>query len=410
MTIYLIFDTCETSFQQRKKLQNYLSPFLWNNHVGVRDDHEKISKTNIGIIGGRGTDRLLELVNSKFNKIHEVGTTNDLRRIVNNERQHFRELYPEVAEQSIEGTAWIFSYLTFSEGTFDRGTPTLRLGVIGYAGDIIGRRHLVNNYPCVIPPPEATEQDAADITNALKKLIKPIDQFETLSASIDYHWQVIAKLIQLNDPKFPSISSSCQIGVHTLDGFTGISSILKDTDTTASIPLKAPPPPSSVISTFRHLTTLTNEAYRFSISYPETWKIEEARSMFDPVRVCIFLPTGNYVENVSVAMYSLEPNAALDDVIKYATNDILKLKDASILSKGSSTITNHPSYVVVFQAILPVQLSEMSPAAQEMAMKMKQIYAVNNNALYVVTYKMAPDKFDKYLALAQRVMNSFAFV
>jgi PsbP len=383
---------------------------LSNRPYGVRDDHEKISKTNIGIMGGRGTDRLLELVISKFNELDEVGTTNDLRTIVDNGRQHFRELYPEVAGKSIESTAWIFSYLTFGEGTLDRGTPTLRLGVIGYAVDIIGRRHLVDNCPCVIPPPEATEQDAADITNALKKLIKPIDQFGTLSESIDYHWQVIAKLIQLYEPKFPSISPSCQIGVHTLDGFTGISSILKDTDKTASIALKAPPPPSSSISNLGQLTTLTNEAYRFSISYPETWKKEEARSMSDPVRVCIFLPTGNYVENVSVAMYSLEPNATLDDVIKYALKDILKLKDARILSKGHSTIANHASYTVVFQAILPVQLSEMSTATQDTAIKMKQIYAVNNNALYVVTYKMATERYDKYLALAQRVMSSFAFV
>ena len=36
MTIYLIFNTCETSFQQRKKLQNYLSPFLWQNNVVVK--------------------------------------------------------------------------------------------------------------------------------------------------------------------------------------------------------------------------------------------------------------------------------------------------------------------------------------------------------------------------------------
>ncbi len=383
---------------------------LRNRPCGFRDDHEKITHTNIGVVGGRGDDRLLQLVNSKFNKIDEIITTDDLRRVINNERQHFRELYPEAAEQSINSTAWIFSYVTFGEGTFDQGTATLRLGVIGYAGDIIGRRHLIDNYPCVIPPPKATEQEKEFITSFLRTSIKPCDQFKTLSESIQYHWLLIATLIRAIKPRFRTISSCCQVGVCTLDGYVGVSSILKDTDTTASITLKVPPPPSSVISTLGQLTTLTNEAYKFSITYPETWRIEEAHSRFEPVRVSIFLPTGIYADSVSVAMWSLEPNTALDDVVKNIINDILNLKDGSLLSKGYSTVANHPSYTVVFQAVLPVQLSELSPVTQDTTIKKKQIYAVNNNALYVITYQVASDKYDEYLELAQRVMNSFVFV
>lgn len=387
---------------------------LSNHPYGVCNDHEKISKTNIGIMAGRGSDRLLELVNSKFNEIDEIISTDDLKRVVNNERQHFRELYPDFAEQSIKSTAWIFSYLTFGEGTFNRGTPALRLGVIGYAGDIIGRPPLHNNYPFVVPPPEATEQDASIIINALKTLIKPIDQFKTRSESVHYHWQVIAKSIQiikrLKKSQFHSISSSCQIGIHTLDGFTGVSSILKDTDTTASITLNPPPQPRSIISTLEQLTTLTSEAYGFRITYPETWKIEEASSVYDPIRVRIFLPTGDYADAVSVAMYSLEPNTSLDEVIKYNLNDIRNLNDCCLISERNSTIANHPSYTEVFQGTVPVQLSETNPVAQAIIHKAKQIYAVNSNMLYVITYKTALDKYNKYLAVAQRVMNSFAFV
>lgn len=198
--------------------------------------------------------------------------------------------------------------------------------------------------------------------------------------------------------------------MHTLDGFTGISPILKDTDTSASITLKPPPSPSSAISTLGRSTTLTNEVYGFRIIYPETWKIEEAPSAFDPVRVRIFLPTGDYEDNVSVAMYNLEPNTSLDDVIKYNLNDIRNLNDISLVSERNSTIANHPSYTVVFQGTVPVQLSKTSPVAQDIIHQAKQIYAVNNDLLYVVTYKTAPGKYDKYLAPAQRIMDSFAFV
>jgi hypothetical protein len=208
--------------------------------VGCSDAHEKIHKTNVGMVTGAGSVELLKLVSDRFDAIDQIISTDQVLHMVDEERRRYRTLNPQVPDKIIESTGWIFGYLTFAEGTFDQGTPTLRLGVIRSSETIIGRRHLVNDYPYVIPPFEATEKDFDLITSFLKESIKPADQFETLRDSIQHHWSLIAELIRAIQPKFPSISSSCQIGVHTLDGFTGISSILKDTDASASIKLNLP--------------------------------------------------------------------------------------------------------------------------------------------------------------------------
>ena len=213
---------------------------LSNRRVGCCDTEEKIRKTDVGIMAGRGSLGLLDLVNARLNQIKEIISTDELLRIIDEERLRCGRLLPQISEQSIQSTAWIFSYVTFAEGTFDKGTPTLRLGVIRSSGNIIGRHHLVDNYPCVLPPPEATENDAKFITDFLKTSIKPYAQSETLRNSIEYHWSLIAGLIRGIEPKFASISSHCQIGVCTVDGYSGISRILKDTDSSTSITLTPP--------------------------------------------------------------------------------------------------------------------------------------------------------------------------
>lgn len=211
--------------------------------IDYDDDHEKIYHTSIGIITGAGGVELLGLVNNKFTQLHEIGSTDLLLDIAYRERTRYRGLFrqfpKQYVEKTIEKTGWIFSYLTHAEGTFDGGTPALRLGMIHPSQNIIGRRHLADNFPIAIYPFEAGEEDANDIFHSLKDLIKPIEQFKEIEDSIQYHGLQIAQLIQNISPSFPSISSYCQVGAHTLDGRTGTSAVVKPGDTKVSIHLTA---------------------------------------------------------------------------------------------------------------------------------------------------------------------------
>lgn len=118
----------------------------------------------------------------------------------------------------------------------------LRCSVIHHSGNIVGRRHLEDNYPIAIYPSEASKEAAEAIGKVLKALVKPIEQFTTVGDSIQYHGLEVAGLIQDIALDFPSISSYCQIGAHTLDERklderTGVSKVVKPGDTEISIRL-----------------------------------------------------------------------------------------------------------------------------------------------------------------------------
>jgi hypothetical protein len=163
---------------------------------------------------------------------------------VNEEKVHYGKLYSgfpkHYVEEIVEKTGWIFSYVTFAEGRFDKGTPMLRLGVIHPSMEIIGRQHLADDFPVTISPIEATQEEASDIDVFLNNVVKPIEQFKTIKDSIQYHGLQVAELMQKISPDFPSVSPYCQVGVHTLDGRTGISKFVKPGDTKVSIRLTYP--------------------------------------------------------------------------------------------------------------------------------------------------------------------------
>ena len=209
--------------------------------IGYDDDYEKICNTSMGLITGAGNVDLLRLVNNRLKRIREVSSTDLLLDIVGEARARFRTRYSHMSrkyvEETIEKTGWIFSYVTFAEGTFDTGTPMLRLGVIHSSGNILGQRYLIDNFPYIIYPAEARDEEAGAIATVIGAQIKPSDQFKTIRESIQYNGLEIAALIQDISPNFPSISPYCQIGAHTLDGRTGISKVVNPGASKVSIRL-----------------------------------------------------------------------------------------------------------------------------------------------------------------------------
>lgn len=205
------------------------------------DDNKKVHKTSLGVITGAGSVELINLVNNRLNKIDEIMDPDQILDIINKERNNYRASHPEVPEQYIENTGWLFSYFAINES---KQTAAFRLAFIHPSIEpIIGQRYAVWNHPYVIHPYEtlANPSEAEYIDDSLKKLIKPIEEFDSLDDTVQYHGLQIADLIQEISPKYSSISSSCQIGVqaHTSDKppyiHPGVSTIIKPGDTKVSI-------------------------------------------------------------------------------------------------------------------------------------------------------------------------------
>ena len=208
-----------------------------------KDDYVKIHETTMGLITGVGIRKLLSQVEGRLQK-EKVTDTDQILNIIKEEKLHYQRLFSETNEQYIERikqeielTSWIFSY-----GTGGNRNPKLKLGIIH---PTVGDDLVIcqENVPTVIWPFGVTEEIATSISDVLKRNIKPFNQFgtfseRTLSESIGYNSTIIAAMMRTMHLEFPSISPSFRIGVHTLYGSMGISSIMKETDTSVSITLK----------------------------------------------------------------------------------------------------------------------------------------------------------------------------
>lgn len=196
------------------------------------DESVKIQKTTMGLITGAGSKQLLDPVKVRL-KEEEIIHTDQIKQIIRGERLKYLRRYKRTAAHHIELTGWLFTYVTVEDDN-----PKLRLGMFHPSlGDDLALYE--ENYPAAINPHEVTEETADIIIDFLKKKIRPVNKFTELQDSIQYHWSIIATLIQKIQPMFPSISSYSQIGVHTLEGLTGISPILKKAESKVSITLSS---------------------------------------------------------------------------------------------------------------------------------------------------------------------------
>jgi hypothetical protein len=151
--------------------------------------------------------------------------------------------------------------------------------------------------------------------------------------------------------------------------------------------------------TGEHQMTFSSDA-GFSISYPGEWMIDTT----DPsvsVKLYIYAAHAN-VGAVSVEAADLASGATFDDFINANLENLTNLRDFALISSESITFADQRACKVVWQATIPVQLTDTQ-------IKAMQIFVMKNGKGYVVTYEAMPRDFDSHLSEAQEVIGSFTF-
>jgi|BarGraIncu01121A_1022015.scaffolds.fasta_scaffold06192_2 hypothetical protein len=151
--------------------------------------------------------------------------------------------------------------------------------------------------------------------------------------------------------------------------------------------------------TGEHEMTFSSDA-GFRISYPGEWMIDTT----DPsvsVKLYIYATHAN-VGAVSIETADLAPGATFDDFINSNLENLTNLRDFALISNEDITFANRRACRVVWQATIPVQLKDTK-------IKAMQIFVINNEKGYGITYTATPKDFDKYLPQAQEVVDSFTF-
>lgn len=163
-----------------------------------------------------------------------------------------------------------------------------------------------------------------------------------------------------------------------------------------------------------NFTNYTNPQHGFSLLYPSNWVNEEIPPGANLTYLISFNPPANEIGEfvfVYVAVKNLTNNNT--SLEQFADQEISLLKrppavtspteDTSartILESGPATVAGNTSaYKVVYTEKVSGTLS-----------KIMETYAVKGNKGYILTYLAYTDIYDKYLPIAQKMVDSFNLV
>jgi hypothetical protein len=192
-----------------------------------------------------------------------------------------------------------------------------------------------------------------------------------------------------------------------------IAALLTVAVTTAGCATNTTPSPTPIPATQTTVgnnTTFSSGA-GFNITYEKTLKIDSTTNASAPVKLYIYLSPNTLIDGVNVATYTLPSGQKLSDFIDFNMKEIKNASSAglyknfTILNETNLTFAGKPAHNIIFQAIIPQQISATNTT--NTSVKVTQTWLTNDNTGYVVTYKAIAGDYDTYLAQAQRIMNSF---
>ena len=185
-----------------------------------QDDSEKIQKTKFGLITGAGWTHKLDLVKKSFAESLPQDTIemiNLIREALDKNKDRSGDMIPKLK------TRWIFSYQTTKNTEH-----ILRLAF--YDPHEIDDIAVTNETcsPLIIFPAETNEKEADALRSAYSELLKPFKEFKNIDESIQYNIELIARFFYLIHPRYESMSSLIQVGIHK-HGYVAISQIIDPT-------------------------------------------------------------------------------------------------------------------------------------------------------------------------------------
>jgi hypothetical protein len=158
------------------------------------------------------------------------------------------------------------------------------------------------------------------------------------------------------------------------------------------------PSPTSTASA--NATTYENANDGFSITYPSDWAKQERtpNGIGYHMAVLFILPTNNVSENLNIVVdNSLEPSTTLKEQTQANIEQLQQdHPDFKLLESGNTTLAGNPTYKIVYIATV-----------NQKYVKAVQVWTLSNGTYYMITYKVGPSNYDKYIGTAQQMINTF---
>jgi len=169
-------------------------------------------------------------------------------------------------------------------------------------------------------------------------------------------------------------------------------------------PSPTPTPFAQTATITGNNTTLTSDA-GFQITFPSKYRYDQNGST--PVKFYLYLDPNNTVTGLNIGTDARPANATLGSLSDYYYGRLLdqRYQNFTIVSQSNGTLAGKPARSLTFQAIVPVQYSQREVRNQ--TLQVQEIWTLNNNTGYLITYKAPPSDFSKFLPEAQKIVNSF---
>ena len=147
------------------------------------------------------------------------------------------------------------------------------------------------------------------------------------------------------------------------------------------------------------LSTYTNQNQGFQVDYPQAWS-KQNRDDFFATGAIFFSPLTNeadrFKEKVSVLVENLPSDLSLAAYTEQSLAEIRQLSDPDIGSAAEITLGTDEGRQITYRG------EENGLTVQRM-----QVWSLNGNQAYVITYTALPEDYDRYLPTVEKMIESF---
>ena len=147
------------------------------------------------------------------------------------------------------------------------------------------------------------------------------------------------------------------------------------------------------------LSSYENQSQGFQVDYPQDWS-KQNRDDFFATGVIFFSPlvddADRFKEKVSVLVENMPSDSSLPAYTEESLAEIRKLSDPDVGEAQKITLGTDEARQIVYRG------EENGSPVQRM-----QVWSVNDDRVYVLTYTAIPEDYDRYLPTVEKMIESF---
>jgi eukaryotic-like serine/threonine-protein kinase len=141
--------------------------------------------------------------------------------------------------------------------------------------------------------------------------------------------------------------------------------------------------------------------HNLSISYPETWSIQDNPNVFNQDFIKFIAPLTNnndtFQETITLSLENLENNPlSLDEYTNQIFTEIKNNIDPNIQAPVNITFANKQGKKIIFETI-----------ENNLKLKIMQVWTMDNYQVYILTFIAQPREFNKISSTIEQMIQSF---